>query len=112
MNEVWEGAAHKLKPIVSGITLSPSTSEIRSRTQTRTRYTEIIFYILDLGILAIGLRVLTVYSNSHSQNLTHFIIIMTTRTITGRSTRNSRNAGSVPGISFGRTIPPRVSTPR
>jgi len=37
---------------------------------------------------------------------------MTTRTITGRSTRNSRNAGSVPGIAFGRTIPPRVSTPR
>src|ERR1700722_9316110 len=36
---------------------------------------------------------------------------MTTRTITGRSTRNSRNAGSVPGIAFGRTIPPRVSTP-
>src|ERR1700722_18875099 len=37
---------------------------------------------------------------------------MTTRTITGRSTRNSRNAGSVPGIAFSRTIPPRVSTPR
>src|ERR1700722_3604701 len=36
---------------------------------------------------------------------------MTTRTITGSSTRNSRNAGSVPGIAFGRTIPPRVSTP-
>ena len=36
---------------------------------------------------------------------------MTTRTITGRSTRNSRNAGSVPGIAFGRTIPPRASTP-
>src|ERR1700720_2023774 len=41
-----------------------------------------------------------------------FFIIMTTRTITGRSTRTSRNAGSVPGIAFGRTIPPRVSTPR
>src|SRR3984957_5203275 len=40
-----------------------------------------------------------------------FIIIMTTRTITGRSARNSRNAGSVPGIAFGRTIPARVSTP-
>src|ERR1700722_16784668 len=37
---------------------------------------------------------------------------MTTRTITGRSTRNSRNTGSVPGIAFGRNIPPRVSTPR
>src|ERR1700720_1525549 len=36
---------------------------------------------------------------------------MTTRTITGRSTRNSRNARRVPGIAFGRTIPPRVSTP-
>src|ERR1700720_426087 len=36
---------------------------------------------------------------------------MTARTITGRSTRNSRNAGSVPGIAFSRTIPPRVSTP-
>src|ERR1700720_3207128 len=47
MNEVREGAAHKLKPIVSGITLSPSTSEIRSR----TRYTEIIFYI---GLRKIG----------------------------------------------------------
>src|ERR1700720_4839702 len=42
----------------------------------------------------------------------HSFVIMTTRTITGRSTRNSRNAGSVPGIAFGRTIPPRVSTPR
>src|ERR1700722_5772480 len=42
----------------------------------------------------------------------HSFFIMTTRTITGRSTRNSRNAGSVPGIAFGRTIPPRVSTPR
>src|SRR3984957_5025886 len=42
----------------------------------------------------------------------HSFIIMTTRTITGRSTRNSRNAGSVPGIAFGRTIPHRVSTPR
>src|SRR6202035_4183271 len=41
----------------------------------------------------------------------HSFFIMTTRTITGRSTRNSRNAGSVPGIAFGRTIPPRVSTP-
>src|SRR6202041_575252 len=41
----------------------------------------------------------------------HTFFIMTTRTITGRSTRNSRNAGSVPGIAFGRTIPPRVSTP-
>src|SRR3984957_2367463 len=47
MNEVREGAAHKLKPIVSGITLSPSTSEIRSR----THYTEIIFYI---GLRKIG----------------------------------------------------------
>src|SRR3984957_19576781 len=37
--------------------------------------------------------------------------MMTTRTITGRSARNSRNAGSVPGIAFGRTIPPRASTP-
>ena len=36
---------------------------------------------------------------------------MTTRTITGRSTRNSRNARSVPGIAFGRTVPPRASTP-
>src|ERR1700723_1599419 len=36
---------------------------------------------------------------------------MTTRTITGRSTRNSRNAGSGTGIAFSRTIPPRVSTP-
>src|ERR1700723_654852 len=42
----------------------------------------------------------------------HSFFIMTTRTITGRSTRNSRNAGSVPGIAFGRTIPPRASTPR
>src|SRR6202040_2912307 len=42
----------------------------------------------------------------------HSFFIMTTRTITGRFTRNSRNAGSVPGIAFGRTIPPRVSTPR
>src|SRR6202040_1746430 len=58
-----------------------------------------------------GLWVLTVYSSSHSRNITHFIIIMTTRTITERSTRNSRNAGSVPGIAFGRTIPPRASTP-
>src|ERR1700720_2191950 len=51
MNEVREGAAHKLKPIVSGITLSPSTSEIRLRTRTRTRYMEIIFYI---GLRKIG----------------------------------------------------------
>ena len=42
----------------------------------------------------------------------HSFIIMTTRTITGRSSRNSRNARSVPGIAFGRTIPHRVSTPR
>src|SRR3984957_9592614 len=41
----------------------------------------------------------------------HSFLIMTTRTITGRSTRNSRNARSVPGIAFGRTIPPRASTP-
>src|ERR1700720_2574322 len=36
---------------------------------------------------------------------------MPTRTITGRSTWNSRNARSVPGIAFGRTIIPRASTP-
>ena len=41
----------------------------------------------------------------------HSFFIMTTRTITERSTRNSRNAGSVPGIAFGRTIPPKASTP-
>src|SRR3984957_18503426 len=38
-------------------------------------------------------------------------MIMATKTITGRSSRNFRNAGSVPGIAFGRTIPPRASTP-
>src|ERR1700722_19583096 len=106
MNEVREGAAHKLKPIVSGITLSPSTSEIRSR----THYMEIIFYN---GLRKIGNWVTG--SNSIFEltlSKPHTFFIMTTRTITGRSTRNSRNAGSVPGIAFGRTIPPRVSTPR
>src|ERR1700722_9504476 len=44
MNEVREGAAHKLKPIVSRITPSPSTSEFRLRTRTRTRY-GILYYI-------------------------------------------------------------------
>src|SRR6202040_1266228 len=42
----------------------------------------------------------------------HSFFIMTTRTITGRSTRNSRNAGSVPGITFRRNIPPQVMTPQ
>src|ERR1700722_8116397 len=48
MNDVWEGAAHKLKPIVSRIPLSPSTPEIRLWTRTRIHYVEIIFYIIGL----------------------------------------------------------------
>src|SRR3984957_20899775 len=34
------------------------------------------YIILDLGKLSIELRVLTVYSNSHSQNLTHFLLLL------------------------------------
>src|ERR1700722_961928 len=71
---------------------------------------EIIFYI---GLRKIGNWVTG--SNSIFEltlSKPHSFFIMTTRTITGRTTRNSRNAGSVPGNAFGRTIPPRVSTPR
>src|ERR1700720_3473516 len=73
MNEVREGTAHKLKPSISGISLNPSRPETRLRTHTRIQYQKLYFILLlDLGNLAVGLRVLTVYSNSHSQNLTHF----------------------------------------
>src|SRR6202040_249856 len=80
-------------------------------TRTQICYAEIIFYIIGLRkidnwVMGSNSIFELTLSKPHS-----FFIIMTTRTITGRSTRNFRNAGSVPGIAFGRTIPPRASTP-
>ena len=109
MNEVWEGAAHKLKPSVSETTLSPSNPKPVARSKHGSVYGKYILFGLrksDSWVTGSNSIFELTLSKPHS-----FFIIVTTRTITGRSTRNSRNAGSVPGIAFGRTIPPRVSTP-
>src|ERR1700723_877875 len=110
MNEVRESAAHKLKPSVSETTLSPSNPKPVAGSTHGSAYGKYILFGLrksDSWVTGSKSIFELALSKPHS-----FFIIMTTRTITGRSTRNSRNARSVPGIAFGRTIPPRVSTPR